>query len=335
MHELGETTAGVWLRKEALSVSTRGRLDAQKYDGAHRTIWNGTVTDGGHPMSPVQWAMAGVRASGGTLRDNLLDGESPANLGAVACGRDAARVWGIPLVDDDDPATAALDRHHHDVAVWQRMDELRSHPSSPSDPVDILHRYQLELARCDVVRHPSGLWLTVVLRTLYDLTALLSHEALVCALDFCLHNGLVSEQDLAALVVRVKGWRNAPAFRRATEDADRRAESPHETLTRLLLKPGWSGLTPQVPVFTESGVLLALLDLADEEIKLAVEGDGKRFHSGEVMWAKDKQRDRTTEAEGWRTERVTWFQVRAQGRTTRARILAIAERRRRALRRAA
>ncbi len=314
---------------------SRKRADRFVADGCWREVYPCVFTDAGSPMSAVQRATAGVVACGGVLAEGLLDCESPEVLVAVACGRDAARVWGIPLIDDDDPATQALDKLHHDTAVWRELEPLRSRPVVPTDPVDVLHRHQLELSRCDVHRHPSGLWLTVPLRTLYDLTSLISHEAMVCAIDFCLHVGLLSQDDLAELLVRTKGWRHAPAFRRAVDLADGRAESAFETLTRLLLRPGWPALTPQVRVCDDTGLVLARLDLGDEEIKLGVDSDGRAFHSGELMWAKDKQRDISTEREGWKTEHVTWFQVRRQGSATRRRILAVADRRRQELRRAA
>src|SRR5213079_1378479 len=48
----------------------------------------------------------------------LDDGSRRRKLRAVASGRSAARVWGLPLIDDDDPATGASEHRIDDVAVW-------------------------------------------------------------------------------------------------------------------------------------------------------------------------------------------------------------------------
>jgi hypothetical protein len=235
----------------------------------------------------------------------------------------------MPLIDDDDPATSALDKHHHDVAVFRHVGDVRSRPASPDQPADVLHRHQLNLDRSDVTQHPSGLFLTGHARTLYDLTALVTPEALVCAIDWALHEKLVTGDELEAFAVRHKGWRSTPSFRRALGLADHRAESPHESLTRLLLKPAWPQLTPQVRLYDNDGFVVARLDHADQEVRLAVESDGRRAHSGEVMRAKDERRDRRTGSEfGYRTERVTWYGVRRRPSETRAWILDVRDARR-------
>jgi hypothetical protein len=104
----------------------------------------------------------------------------------------------------------------------------------------------------------------------------------------------------------------APALRAAIAVADGRAESPAETLARLLLLPVLAGLVPQVELFDGAARLVARFDLGDPEVKLAVEADGTRGHAGTAMVAKDRRRDRRSEAQGWTTERVTWFELRRE-----------------------
>src|SRR5207253_2398666 len=101
-------------------------------------------------------------------------------------------------------------------------------------------------------------------------------------------------------------------FRAAVALADGRAEAPTETLARLLLLPVVPSLVPQVRILDRYGRIVARLDLGDEAAKLAVELDGKRGHSGDAMVAKDRRRDRRTEAYGWWTERGTWYDVRCR-----------------------
>lgn len=320
---LGATSLGVWRRRDALQILTRDELAFDLREGTVRSPLPGVCMDGGFAPSAEQWLAIVTLASSRELVRELADDEPAARLEAVGCGRTAARVHGMPLIDDEDPATRAADKHHHDVAVFRHLGDVRS-ARRDGQPSDTLHRHQLTLGRSDVAPHESGLWLTSEVRTLYDLTSLVSFEALVCAIDWTLHHGRVRSQDLLDFAGAHTGWRSTPAFRRAVDLADGRAESPHETLTRLLLKPGWPELTPQVRIDDGLGYPVARFDHADEALRLAIESDGKRGHAGEGMKAKDNRRDRTVKLQhGYHTERVTWFEVRRLPAQTRARIFAV------------
>ena len=326
LSSLGAGSADVWTRGPALELLTAAQIWSRLYDGSWQRPFPGVYTDGGYVLSPLQWAWTAVLASGGDRRPHALAEDAPlCRLVAVACGRTAARVWGLPLIDDDDPATGARDRHNHDVAVWRHLRQLRS---TQPGLEEVLHRHELHLDRTDVVRHPSGLWLTAAARTLLDLSPLLSCEALVCAIDAARHRGLVQPTELAA-VATGSGLRQAATFRAAVALSDDGAESPAETLTRLLLKPDLPGLRTQVRLADTHGRLIARFDLGDEDLKLAVEADGKRGHAGDAMAAKDRRRDAKTTPYGWWTERATWFELRRQQESFRLRVLGVAAQRRR------
>lgn len=322
---LGVGTLGLWTRAEALGVLSPGRVDAAVRSGRWQTPWPGVHADGGIDLDPEQEAVAAVLASGGGVERRAhgprdpSTGERPLRAVAVAAGRTAARCWALPLIDDDDPATGARDRLHADVAVLVQQRHL-VHGDR------VLHRHQPTFGAGDVVRLPSGLWITSVLRTLVDLRLLVEPDALVCALDAALHAGLVTPVALERAVRRTKGWRGAPAFRRAVERSDGRAESPGETLTRLLLAPALPGLVPQVEVVDAVGRLRATFDLADEHLRLAVEFDGRAAHEGGLMVARDRRRDRLTGLEDWHTERVGWYDVRRLPQSTRRDLVRVAER---------
>ena len=320
---LGSTSLGVWRRRDALRILTRDELAFDLAQGSVQSPLPGVCMDGGYVPSAEQWLAIATLSSSQELVRELADEEPAACLHAVGCGRTAARVHGMPLIDDEDPATRALDRHQHDVAVFRHLGDVRS-KRREGHPLDTLHRHQLALDRSDVVQHVSGLWLTSEVRTLFDLTSLVSFEALVCAIDWTLHQGRLRRQELLDFAAVHTGWRSIPAFRRAVDLADGRAESPHETLTRLLLKPGWPQLTPQVRIVDDLGYPVARFDHADEDLRLAVESDGRRGHAGDEMKAKDNRRDRTVQLRhGYHTERVTWFEVRRLPAQTRARIFAV------------
>jgi len=266
-------------------------VDALLRRGTWQALLPGVYTDAGHEPDAVQRAWAAVLATGS---------------GTIACARTAARLWSLPLIDDNDPATGALDQVNHDVAVARNVGVLRD----PAEDGAVVHRRQLALAAGEVVQHASGLWVTTPLRTLRDLAAVLPLEPLVCAVDDALHRELVTLEELQELVAAAKGTRHVRRLTAAVDVADGAAETPVETLVRLILRPHLPGLRCQVPVHDRRGRLIAVLDLADEELKLAVEADGKRGHAGTQMVAKDRRRDRRTGDVGWHTERVTWFESR-------------------------
>ena len=135
-----------------------------------------------------------------------------------------------------------------------------------------------------MLRSPRGLLHTSPLRTLADCVTLLSFEALVCAVDHALHVHLVDEDDLAQAVEAGTWSPEIVQLRRAVAHADRRAESPAETLARLAPLPALPGLVPQHRLVGPDGRVLARYDLADERLRLAVEVDGKAGHAGSRWW---------------------------------------------------
>ena len=231
-------------------------------------------------------------------------------------GRTTARLLGLPLVDDDDPATRARDWQHDDVAVPPAV-HLRQQPT--------LHVRRLALVRGDRVRI-AGCPSVSLTRALPTLAAVLSYEALVCLLDAALHRRLLDEPSLEQVLTRHRGQPNVTGLRAAVAAADGRAESPAETLARLVLLPVLPELDLQVRLQDGSGRVVARFDLADPRIRLAVEADGRRGHSGDRMVARDQRRDRTARSLGWVTERCTWWELRREQGALRQRIAATAAR---------
>jgi very-short-patch-repair endonuclease len=312
--ELGTAHRGVWTRSEALAVTTRGRVDGHLRRGEWRTVWPGVFTDAGTTLDHGQRARAAVLACG---------------PGAVAVARTAARLHGLPLIDDRDPTTRAQEHLLDDVATSGARRPLRR--CQQDGTVRVLRRTALTLLPEDVVRTSGGLLLTTPLQTLVDLAALLSFEALACAVDHALHTRLVDETQLVT-AVRERTWcPGVVHLRTAVARADRRAESPAETLARLALLPTMPGFVPQHRLLGPDGRVLARYDLADEGLRLAVEVEGKAGHAGPQMVARDRRRDRVSELHGWRTERVTWWELRRQPASFVSRIAEVAQERRRLL----
>lgn len=316
LSSLGSDTSGIWTRAQALSLMTTGQVRAVLRDGVWQTVLPGIYADAGIALDAEQRAFAAVLASGG-VRGQPSKAKDRHLWRAVAAGRTAARVWGFPLIDDDDPATGAHESVIDDVAVRTgRVTRITHVAELDPGPPRELRRRRLTLAPLDVSRRPSGLLLTSPLRTLFDCAALLTHEALVCLLDDALQRKLLTLGQLTTYAVEHRWNVGAPAFRRALSLSDGRAESPLETLVRLLVLPTLPQLRPQIELYDEAVRLVARFDLGDEAARFAIEGDGRAGHAGSDMVAKDRRRDRRTVRCGWATERVTWFEVRRERRQT-------------------
>lgn len=299
---LGAGSGGVWTTADALACGlspdqVQRRLERGEWQPLHR----GTYASGGVIASPTMRGWAVVRAAGGVGR-------------AWATGRTALRMFDLPLIDDDDPATGACDLAHDDVLVTTR---LRGRPC--------LHPTRARVP-CSSLGAMRGCPCVAVEYALLHAAGPLSQEALVCSIDASLHRGLTTTDDLALLVASCAGRPQVARLREAVGLADGRAESPLETLGRLVLKPVLPGLVPQVRILDPRGGVLARVDLGDEGLRLAVEGDGRATHAG--MAADDHRRDRVVAARGWHTERYTWFEVRRQQRVLQRRMLAAADARR-------
>jgi hypothetical protein len=296
--ELGEGTAGVWTTAQArASGVSEGTIARRVASGQWQSLRRGTYADGGVDPTPVMRGWAAVLSRGGPGA-------------AWAAGRTTARLLGLPLVDDDDPATGARDLEHDDLAVRARR------PGTAGT----LHVSRLSLRPADTVLVDGCPSLTLA-RALPGLAGVLTPEALVCVLDAALHRELITAEALAEVVAGAAARRHVVALRTGVARADGRAESAHETLLRLVLLSVLPGLVPQVELFDDVARLVARFDLGDEALRFAAEADGKEGHAGAEMVAKDRRRDWRTERYGWTTERFTWFDVRRREAETRQRAL--------------
>jgi hypothetical protein len=294
--DLGADTAGVWSTWTAHAAGlTEDEIRGRRTAGEWQQLRKGTYADGGVVPDAFMRASSAVQVACTVRRV------------AVAAGRTAARMWGIPLVDDHDPATQRFEEAHDDVAL------TFGETTSPT-----LHSRELQLDPDDVCLL-RGIPVLSLRRTLVDLAVVLRPEDLVCALDFVLHRKWVGSDDLATEAAARAGWPGIPAFRAALELTDPLAESPHETLTRLLLKPVLPGLRSQVELFDRGMRPIARLDLGDEALRLGVESDGGAYHRGRA--AADRLRDYRT---GWTIERCSWFETRREGEQLRRRVLSTA-----------
>ncbi len=74
----------------------------------------------------------------------------------------------------------------------------------------------------------------------------------------------------------------------------------------------------------DQGGLVAVVDFAYPDLKLAIEADGYRWHTGRIRWEHDLARRNRLTALGWRTLHVTWSDIEQRSEELMARIAAAA-----------
>ncbi|MCI0583809.1 MAG: endonuclease domain-containing protein [Chloroflexi bacterium] len=74
----------------------------------------------------------------------------------------------------------------------------------------------------------------------------------------------------------------------------------------------------------DQGGLVAVVDFAYPDLKLAIEADGYRWHTGRIRWEHDLARRNRLTALGWRVLHVTWSDIEQRSEELMARIAAAA-----------
>jgi Transcriptional regulator, AbiEi antitoxin len=165
----------------------------------------------------------------------------------------------------------------------------------------------------------GGIQTTNVERTLLDLASRLSRIALERAIDDALHRRMTTLDRLMREVdvCGGPGKTGTVALRRLLSGRapqESAAESPLEMkLMRLLASHGFPPGIPQYEICDE-GRVLARVDLAYPDKRLAIEADGYRFHSNSFDWHRDQVRFNSLVTVNWRLLRFTNEDARRPGR---------------------
>lgn len=266
---LGATTGGVWTSADVAAAQVSPALARQLVrTGEWQRLHRWTYARGGLEPDARMSAWAAVLAVGAATGASRP-------LRALATGRTAARVLGLPLIGCKDS---------QDVLVAASR-QVRGHPG-----IRVVHR-----SPPFSVLFSDGLPLAAPPLVALDVVPLLGDRALVCLLDAMLHHELLDVTELPAT------GRWSLRLRTVAALADGRAESPLETLGRLAARDVLPDLEPQVPVRGKR------LDLACRRLAVALEGDGAGTHSGPVSLLADRRREEGLG--GWRFLRYGWDDV--------------------------
>ena len=181
-----------------------------------------------------------------------------------------------------------------------------------STPDRVVHAGEIPT---DQIVRIGGLTVTSPARTVVDVARTRAGALPVALADAALQRGLVSPDELVGTLARAAHQRGVPAAWRGLGRVDGRAESPGETLTRLLLlDQGLTGIELQIEVRDVRGVLVGRADLECPEHGVLIEFDGRVKYQGllrpgqsvaDAVLAEKAREERLSEL-GWLVLRVTW-----------------------------
>lgn len=151
----------------------------------------------------------------------------------------------------------------------------------------------------------DGIRVTTAARTAFDLARLRDTTSGVIALDRLANLRLIDLGDLASLFGDRRRWEGARRGLQSTLAADAGAESPPETVTRLLCASmGLTGLLANPTVLGVDGEFVARVDLLDPATGLVIEYDGAH-HASAGQRQRDAAREERLESLGLIVVRVT------------------------------
>jgi len=158
-----------------------------------------------------------------------------------------------------------------------------------------------------LVTRPDGLRVADAERVAFDAAARRPLPKAVAVLDAMTRAGLVQMDTLVRWLEDEHG-NGVPTVREAVPLVDPRAESQPESVMRVVLVRAGLAVVPQYAVVSQ-GRLIARVDLALPEFKVAVEYDGT-WHVLREQLERDRARLNALQAAGWTVVHVTAAMLR-------------------------
>lgn len=152
----------------------------------------------------------------------------------------------------------------------------------------------------------DGMRVTTAARTGFDLGRRLPLTQGVQRVDALMRATGLQRADIEGVAGAHPGVRGAEALRRMLPLVDGGAESPYETLTRLILvRAGVPAPRTQLPVADRYGFVVAYVDMGWPEQRVAVEYDGAQHWTDPRQRRRDIERLADLEALGWIVIRIS------------------------------
>lgn len=206
---------------------------------------------------------------------------------AVFCDVTAARLYGVPVPDQDGRVHAAVPSVS---TVVPRIRDLR------------VHSYAIPPAHLGV---RDGRPLVSPERLFLELAAGVPRVDLIIAGDHMLRHRLTSRSRLTGFLHDCPRRRGVSRAKLALPDLDDRSDSPPETRLRMLVVD--AGLPRPIvnrDIVTERGVWLARPDLSYPALKIAIQYEGAHHQQDYRQYSYDIERDGRLIEHGWIVIRV-------------------------------
>lgn len=184
---------------------------------------------------------------------------------------------------------------------------LRDKPNLGLSGVTVMRRPET-----DVSHSGRGLRFVTPREALADCLTVLPPGAAADVLDTALQKRYVTPETIAEdFKARVgRGRLNATGLRgllaRATSGSRSEAE---QKMARLLSRSGTGPWIPNHPLVDAAGRVLAEIDFAHVGLRIAIEVDGRAFHSDRTSFERDRWRQNVLTVDGWLVLRFTWEQI--------------------------
>lgn len=273
---------GVVSREQALAAGmSRRQLDDALARGTLAAVHRGVYRAGGSPETFEQSVVAACLATRGW-----------------ASHATAATLWDLRGWRSARIEVTVVGRRQ------TRLDGVVGHRTTRLDPVDVARR--------------GAIRLTSPARTLLDLGAVGPPDAVESGVEDALHRRLVTVAQLRATLARLgRSGRPGVATLRAVLAARDPAAAPTESVledafVRLLREAGLPRPARQYPI-RAPGRPAVRIDLAYPSHRLAIELDGRRWHSARVDVDRDRSKSNLLAALGWSLLRFGWTDVHDHG----------------------
>jgi hypothetical protein len=197
--------------------------------------------------------------------------------------------------------------------------ELTVAPRSGMNIPDV-HIYRATLRPEDVVLLGEAR-VTSMPRTLADVARHRPVAAAVAAMDAALHRELVTVEEIQDVLRFCVHWPLVPRGWRALKLADGRAESPLESISRLLFPMlGLPVPNIQQTIFDRSGRLIGRADYYWDEFGVVGEADGRTKYSDRTVLTREKERQEEFEDLGLVVARWGWEHATVRRHVLKARL---------------
>ncbi|MDT4929858.1 MAG: hypothetical protein QOF92_2725 [Pseudonocardiales bacterium] len=182
-----------------------------------------------------------------------------------------------------------------------------------------VHRAQLRPPDAVLV---DGVAVTSIARTLIDVARHRRLATAVAAIDAALQRGLTTYEELDDVVRSCWNWPGIARARRALHLADHRAESPLESVSRLVIpRLGLPAPEPQITFTDRHGRIVGRGDFYWDEFGVVGEADGRGKYDERPVLTAEKDRQEELEDLGLVAVRWGWRHVQGGQHILRTKLL--------------